>query len=323
MSKPIRIELPTEYEAGPVNAYLFLTPAPTLVDTGVKSEESWEALVAGLAAQGVAVADLARVALTHGHVDHFGHAKRLVEESGARLETADIVAERLTNFSDLWQKRIAYYREIFLPQTGLPTHLHQYILAYFDMVADNYEDIPPDYLHTYPLDTQISLGERPWRVIYTPGHCSHQTVFYQAETRQLLSSDMLLPRTPTPVVEYPPDGRTRQPSLPTFMRSLEKMEALAADVIYPGHGEIFHDHHALIEKQRGRIRRRTEETYICIKEGCRTAAAIVSRLYADRPLPIQFAGLWMALGYIDLLREDGRIRQHEEDGVIIYEPDDG
>lgn len=322
MTEPIRIELPTEYEAGPVNAYLFLEPAPTLVDTGVKSEESWAALVAALAEHGVAVADLARVVLTHGHVDHFGHAKRLVEESGARLETADIVADRLTNFSHIWQKRTTYYREIFLPQTGLPVHLHHYILGYFGLVAENYEDVPPDYLHTYPLDSQISLGERSWQVLYTPGHCSHQTIFYQAETRQLLSSDMLLSRTPTPVVEYPPDGRTRQPSLPTFMRSLEKVEALEVDVVYPGHGEIFRDHRTLIEEQRKRIRRRVEETYQCIEGGCGTAAEIVSHLYADRPLPIQFAGLWMALGYVDLLREDGRIQQHEEDGVIIYEPDE-
>ncbi|MCA9932984.1 MAG: MBL fold metallo-hydrolase, partial [Anaerolineales bacterium] len=309
----------TEYEAGPVNAYLFIEPEPVLIDTGVKSEASWQALLAALAEHGLTPRDLSRVVLTHGHVDHFGQANRLWQEGDVRLETAVIVADRLTNFSDYWQKRIAFYRNIFLPQTGLPPQMYQFILTYFEMVAANYEDVPAQALHTYANDAVIQLGGLDWQVMHTPGHCSHQTIFYQPDTRQLLSSDMLLKRTPTPVVELPADGRTRQPSLPTFMRSLDVVEALEVDVVYPGHGEIFHDHRTLIQQQRTRILRRTEETYVCIQGGCHTAAEITTHLYADRPLAIQFAGLWMALGYIDLLLANGRITAHEENGIILYE----
>lgn len=319
MSKPIRIELPTEYEAGPVNVYLFTEPEPVLVDTGVKSAASWQALTAALAGHGLAIHDLARVVLTHGHVDHFGQANRLAQEGGVRLETAVIVAHRLTNFTDYWQKRTAYYQDIFLPQTGLSSPMHQFMLAYFRIVADNYEDVPAAALHTYANDATIQLGGLDWQVLHTPGHCSHQTCFYQPDTRQFLSSDMLLKQTPTPVVELPADGRTREPSLPTFMRSLQRVEALDVDVVYPGHGEIFHDHRALAQQQRERILRRTEDAYACIRGGCRTAAQITAHLYADRSLAIQFAGLWMALGYVDLLLEDGRIAAHEENGVIFYE----
>ncbi len=322
MIEPFRLELPTQYESGPVNAYLFLQPEPTLVDTGVKSAASWQALTAALARHGLTVRDIARVVLTHGHVDHFGQATRLAHEGRARLETAAIVAHRLTNFSAYWQKRTTYYRDVFLPQTGLPPQMHQYILRYFELVASNYEDVPATSLHVYADDATICLGGLVWQVLHTPGHCSHQTIFYQPETRQLLSSDMLLQRTPTPVVELPPDGRTRQPSLPTFMRSLQKVEALEVDVVYPGHGDIFREPRALVQQQRERILRRTEETYACIRSGCRTAAQITAHLYADRPLNIQFAGLWMALGYVDLLLEAGRIVAHEENGIIFYETGD-
>lgn len=319
MNQPVRIELPTEYESGPVNAYLFLQPQPTLVDTGVKSGASWQALTAALAPHGLTVRDIARVVLTHGHVDHFGQATRLAQEGGAQLETAEIVAHRLTNFSAYWQKRTAYYRDIFLPQTGLPPQMYQYILRYFELVARNYEDVPAAALCVYANNAAICLGGLTWQVLHTPGHCSHQTIFYQPETRQLISSDMLLKRTPTPVVELPADGRTRQPSLPTFMRSLELVEALDVAVAYPGHGEPFGNHRDLVQEQRERILRRTEETYACIRGGCRTAAHITAHLYADRSLTIQFAGLWMALGYVDLLLEAGRITAHEANGVINYE----
>ncbi len=319
MNQPLRIELPTKYEAGPVNAYLFTAPEPVLVDTGVKSAASWQALLAALAEHGLTPQDLARVVLTHGHVDHFGQATRLWQEGGVRLETAAVVAHRLTNFTDYWQKRTAYYQQVFLPQTGLPPHMQQYILKYFEIVAANYEDVPAAALHIYANDATIQLGGLDWQVLHTPGHCSHQTCFYQPETRQFLSSDMLLKRTPTPVVELPADGRTRQPSLPTFMRSLALVEALDVDVVYPGHGAVFHNHRALVQQQRERILRRMEETYACIQGGCHTAAAITAHLYANRPLSIQFAGLWMALGYIDLLLEDGRITAREENGIILYQ----
>lgn len=319
MSQPVRVELPTEYEAGPVNAYLFIKPEPVLVDTGVKSEASWQALLTALAQHGLTPRDLSRVVLTHGHVDHFGQATCLWQEGGIRLATAEIVAYRLTNFTEYWQKRTAYYRDVFLPQTGLPPHMHHYILKYFEIVARNYEDVPVTALDIYANDATISLGGLDWQVLHTPGHCSHQTIFYQPETRQLISSDMLLQRTPTPVVELPADGRTRQPSLPTFMRSLALVEALDVAVVYPGHGEPFGDHRALVQEQRERILRRVEDTYACIRGGCRTAAQITAHLYADRPLTIQFAGLWMALGYVDLLLEAGRITARSENGVILYE----
>ena len=84
--KPVRIELPTDFAIGPVNAYLFTEPEPILIDTGVKSEASWAALMAGLAAHGLWVTDLQRVMITHPHVDHCGQAARLAAESGALVE---------------------------------------------------------------------------------------------------------------------------------------------------------------------------------------------------------------------------------------------
>ena len=56
--KPIRIELPTPFAVGPVNAYLFTEPEPILVDTGVDSDESWQVLEYELARHNLAISDL-------------------------------------------------------------------------------------------------------------------------------------------------------------------------------------------------------------------------------------------------------------------------
>ena len=123
--KPIRIELPTEFAIGSVNAYLFIEPEPILVDTGVKSEASWAALVAALAAYGMQVSDLEWVIITHPHVDHCGQAAQLVAESEAQVRIADLGVAWLLDFAGMWQKRLDYYRDVFLPQTGLPLATQQ------------------------------------------------------------------------------------------------------------------------------------------------------------------------------------------------------
>ncbi|MEZ4518693.1 MAG: MBL fold metallo-hydrolase [Chloroflexota bacterium] len=90
MTTPIRIELPTGLAVGTVNAYLFIQPEPVLIDAGIKSEECWEALVTQLAEYGLAPRDLSRIVITHAHVDHFGLAARLVEESDATVWSCDL-----------------------------------------------------------------------------------------------------------------------------------------------------------------------------------------------------------------------------------------
>lgn len=316
--KPIQIELPTQYEAGPVNVYLFRDPEPVLIDTGVKSAESWQGLTAGLTKYGLQPRDLARVVITHAHVDHFGQAARLAE-LGVPVHTAVYVAPRLIHFSDYWQARTAYYRDIFLPQTGLPPQLYQFLLAYFDLIAGDYADVPETAVTTFTTDQTINLGGLPWHVLHLPGHCSHQTCFYQPDSRQFLASDMLLARTPTPVVEMPADGRTRDPALPTYLHSLDRVEALDIDIVYPGHGDPFTNHRHTIHQQRQRINRRKTECLHFIQQGYNTAAQLVEQLYADRPLQLRFAGLWMLLGYIDLLKAEGAISEHQKNGICYYE----
>ena len=81
----IAIELPTPYPVGPVNAYLLPGPPITLVDCGPKSSEAQAALEAGLRTAGVGFADIRRLIITHGHIDHFGLAATVAAAGGAEV----------------------------------------------------------------------------------------------------------------------------------------------------------------------------------------------------------------------------------------------
>jgi glyoxylase-like metal-dependent hydrolase (beta-lactamase superfamily II) len=316
--KPIRIELPTDFAIGPVNAYLFTEPDPILVDTGVNSEASWATLVAGLAAQGLCVADLQRVIITHPHVDHCGQAARLAAESGATVWVANLGRVWLLDFAGMWQQRLDFYRDIFLPQTGLPGTIQQGVVTFFESVKDSFESVPADRVQTFGVEDTVLMGGLAWQVIHAPGHANHQTCFYQPETRQFISADHLLHRAPTPIVEPPPTGYSRIPALPQFLHSLDRVEPLEIDIAYPGHGDLITDHRALIKHQRQRIQQRKLECLSLVAAGHETMAELVEIMYAHYPAQARFSGLWMLVGYLDLLQAEGLVVERSVGEVLHF-----
>lgn len=316
--KPIRLELPTEFDVGSVNSYLFTAPEPVLVDCGVDTPASWAALQAGLAEHGLAPADIQRLVITHPHVDHFGQAANIAALSGGQVWVADLGYEWLVDPKRLFGLRADYYRDHFLIQAGLPEEMSQLVLAYFAQVADSIPPVPTESVQMFQVGDWLEMGGVRWQVLHMPGHASHQTCFYQPESRQFLSADMLLPKTPTPIVERPLANQPRQPALPLFMDSLTRCEQLDIDTVYPGHGEPFQNHRQLIQKQRRRIQQRKAETFELIQQGHYTAFALMNDMYAHYPPTFRFAGLWMLIGYLDLLLAEDAIVVKKVAGVWQY-----
>jgi glyoxylase-like metal-dependent hydrolase (beta-lactamase superfamily II) len=319
--QPIRLALPTGLQVGTVNVYLFTDPEPLLVDAGIKSAESWEALQAGLAQHGLTVLDLSRIIITHAHIDHFGQAGTIAAHSDADIWISDLGTPWLLALDERWARRAAYYRDHFLPATGLPPSTMEMIIAGLKGMSDQRDPIPAERVHSFRIDGVLQMGGKPWQVLYAPGHASMQTCFYQPQTRQLLSADMLLAITPVPIVESPAAGsRQRVPALPRFMQSLDMIEALDVDLVLPGHGRPFRNHREVINRQRERIFQRKDECQRWIESGLSTPAELLEKMYAHRPIQFRFAGLWMLMGYLDLLQAEDAIEERTINGVWHYYP---
>lgn len=318
--EPLRLEFPIGWSMGSVNAYLFTRPEIVLVDAGVKTETCWEMLVDGLAAHGVAIRDLARVVITHPHVDHLGLAGRIAAESDATVWISELGGSWLTDMERMWLERMAYYRRELLPPLGLLPETNEIIMESMRGLAAHADPVPAERVVTFRSDGVLQMGGRPWQVIHTPGHAHAQTVFYEPETRSLLSADMLLAVTPAPVIDHPPPGERRDPALPHFMRSLDMLEALDIDTVYPGHGRPFGDHRAVIARQRERISGRKGQCLELIRRGGHTIPELLESMYAHQPPEGRVAGLWMLIGYLDLLLEEGEIKEVSIEKVNHYRP---
>ena len=104
-----RIQLPTPFQVGPVNAYL---AGRTIVDPGPDSEAARDALVDGLAARGLDPTDVERVLVTHPHPDHFGQASRLAAD-GATVCASPAAAPILRAFGERLEYEQTYFAALF------------------------------------------------------------------------------------------------------------------------------------------------------------------------------------------------------------------
>ena len=313
-----RIVFPMDFTYKSVNAYLFLEPEPVLVDCGLKTAPSREALTTHLAEAGLRIADLSRVVLTHPHIDHIGLAAQIASESEAEIWVSELAFPALTDQMVEAPEQESFLRT-FMCKCGFGEVAMGYLEAYELYIASLRPQIPPECLRTFPLDGQVRIGERDWQVLYAPGHHNRQTCFYQPDTRRLLSADMLLPKTPAPVIEPSlADPAQREHGLPQLMTSYQRFFELEVEQVYPGHGKPFQNHRALIDRQRARIQTRKDQCLRLIQSGVQHIPELVNAMYQHIPPGERLAGLAMLVGYLDVLLAEGQVWREEEAGVWRY-----
>lgn len=303
-----RIPTPTPFPVGDVNAYLLLPPEGgdelTLIDTGVRSEEAFEALLRAMRAFGLPLERVARILVTHAHPDHFGQAARIRALSGAEVFASAGEAERMkAPWSPTAQRDEAVqgrFRAWSVPE---------------DLLAEPEETGRASLRVQEPVEVagalaegdRIELGDRTLEVIETPGHCEGHLVFYDRASRTLFSGDHLLPDiSPVPLLHIPRGPEeARQPSLVRFLESLAKVEALECDVAFPAHGDVIRDHRALIARYRRHHERRKREIAARLRDGPRTPFELGAELFPRRHASQLFLVLSEVIGHLDLLVEEG------------------
>ncbi len=320
MTKPIRLELPTPFSIGSVNAWLFVEPEPVLVDCGQNTPDCIEALVAGLAAEGLSTADLKKVIITHGHVDHAGLGGYLAENSSAEFWVSDHNWDWVADVDTKWGERVDFMARI-VQQAGVEPDLVELMVSGMRNIASIWQSVPVDRMVRFNTKSKLQMGGARWDVIHAPGHSESQTCFYEPISKRLISADMLLHIAPVPVIERYAELNDqgeieRILGLPKHMESLELFYDLEISAVYPGHGPEFKDpHRVVIDRQKDRIHKRKEQCFELVKDGTSSAMGITDVMYSHFPQSGKITGLAMVVGYLDLLMQEGKVQRRTEEGV--------
>lgn len=314
------LSLPTPFQVGRVNTYLIEDDPLTLVDAGPNSGQALDELEQGLAALGRRVEDLGLIVLTHQHIDHIGLASILARRSGAEVAALDALAPWLADYSKRMEADDRFAEELML-RHGVPSDVALALRA----VSSAFRGWGSSVEVTRPLapGSVLELRDRSFQVHHRPGHSPSDTVFFDAERREMIGGDHVIGHiSSNPLITRPLDeGSARPSALLTYLDSLRATQAMSdVDVIHAGHGEPVHDHAELIDQRFRAHERRASKIHKLLADGPLTAHEIAQRLWGNVALTQAYLTLSEVLGHLDLLAQRSQVTDDapDEHGVVRY-----
>lgn len=305
-----RIELPTPFAVGTVNAYLLEGDPLTLVDTGPKTTEAQAALESGLSRYGAGVGEIRRIILTHGHVDHFGNAAWLRDRSGAQIFAHPADAPKFAG--ERWV--VDHLRRHFI-LAGLP----ESFLGVFDDRLRQLRALYDPVSEFHPLQDgdSVTAGEERFRVLHCPGHSLGHICLFHLEGI-LVAGDLLLADvSPNPIVEFTPEGR-RIATLPQYLHSLRRVLLLNCETAHPGHGGPIGNPGARIRELIAHHEQRKDEIYRRLSLEPRTLVGLAEALYPTLDEVNLMLALSEVLGHLDLLAEEKRVSASQRGPAMVF-----
>ncbi|MCB9639850.1 MAG: MBL fold metallo-hydrolase [Myxococcales bacterium] len=306
----VRIPLDTPFPVDPVNVTLVLGDPPALIDTGLRHGENRHSLEEALAEHGLRIRDLGEIYMTHPHLDHFGLAGELAQESGARVFAwSESVSryEDYVRFADLDRKAFGS----LLSQAGANETLmglHQERTSHFNDTAGPVEITDP-----------FVVGEPLWiagrhRVLplHVPGHSPWCVAYWFEEAQILVTGDALLPRITSNPLWYPQEAAPSSwQGLEAYTASLEKMSELPIQWAIPGHGASFQEVTQSAQRAIYHLTRRQKRVMSILEDGQLSLFELAEAMFGEH-LARQATFLVMseAVRHVDWLRALGRLQEH-------------
>lgn len=305
LSIPARaLVIPTPWDVGPVNAFLFPDAPVTLVDAGLQSEACHEIIDAALEAEGLRVADVEQIIVTHAHDDHFGGAKRVQDESGCLVlaNAADIE----TSVDRNWRETT---KQLFRP-LGFTDALFE------NFFYDGYEWSPPVF--TPLLEGPISAGTATLHVEVHPGHTAGHCWLVHADSGAMFVGDYVLSDHPTnaglEIDGSHPTGRMQL--LQSYNEGLRELAGRTTPALFAGHGPAITEHVELIERRLRKTDRRTRHVLDALREHPHTTPLDLGRAMYRTRAETSWDVMSDLTGRLDLLVAEGRATSRlGEDGA--------
>lgn len=274
--------LPVEAFPGNFIVYCYVVlgaGTPTLIDAGSGIGESSTQLLAGIAAlrdefsEPLTLADLRRILITHGHIDHFGGLAFIQEQTGAEVGIHPLDRRVLTAYEERVIVATKDLR-VYLERAGVKPALRQALIEMYGFAKKHVRSTP---VHLSLEDGQTLDG---MTFIHTPGHCSGQVCILIGDV--LLSADHILARTSP---HQAPESITHYTGLGHYLASLERIARLpGVRLALGGHEEPIADVYRRIEEIRAGHQRKLGRVIDTLKQAQRplTISDISKALYPNR-----------------------------------------
>lgn len=310
-----RIPVPVPFleAGGPVNVYAIDDGDGrwTLFDTGIGNAEGVAALRGGAAEQGVDLKKLSRIIVSHGHLDHFGNAQALSEESGARVFLHD--GDRTKVLGDeRFAAILRQHRTYFLEALGVPVETLDAMQAVADASPQRTRYVQAHRLAPMRDGDVFHFKHFDATVRHQPGHTPGLICLHAERARLFFADDHVLARvSPNPVLDFSQgEGATKFRALSRYLEGIRWVRELDLFAVLPGHGPAFQGHRALLdgllafyERRQGRLVAKLEQL------GPMTVFDLLPALFPRNREPARLVlMLSEVLANLEVLEELGAVR---------------
>jgi glyoxylase-like metal-dependent hydrolase (beta-lactamase superfamily II) len=314
------LALATPFAVGRVNAYLIEDDPLTLIDPGPNSADTLIDLADQLRGLGHRIEDLGLIVITHQHMDHFGLVHILARRSGADIAALGALVPWLADFPRSMEADDAF-AERLMARHGVPQDARSVLRA----VAATFHGWGAATEVTVPLDdgADLRLRDRTLTALHRPGHSPSDTVFHDRDRRMLFAGDHLIAHiSSNPSTTRPLDGpeEPRPQALVAYLDSLKRTRDMDLAVVLPGHGDSIEDQRTLVDDRLAMHAKRRDKLEGLIREQRRSAYELARELWGNVAVTQAFLTISEVLGHVDLLLNDGRVREvTDADGIARFE----
>jgi len=314
------ITIPIPFPIESVNVYLLEGSPLTLIDTGLRSTDTLDALQQGFACIGCKLQDLDQIFITHGHIDHFGAARALSEISGAKVfvhafDVNKVNHDFLHDF-DREPSRFALY----LMEAGVPENYYPFLKQEFLNTVHDYSE-PLTRVELMADEDEIEGGGRKLQVLHFPGHCLGEVCFFDPEEQLMFTGDHVLPEiTPNPVIDLIAREESGYKSLKTYLESLRSTRDIDVRHTLPGHGKPFGPLQPRVDEIIRHHEQRKNEIVQILNNGLKTKWQICGKLFSQLEQRETFLGLSEVDGHLELLQESGEVGWEKVNGSLEFHP---
>ena len=325
-----RIKIDVPYNVKFVSLYLFeVNGKKILIDSGLNMGNWDESFFSSLDQLGISINDIDYCVITHIHTDHIGLIKKLKE----RNPKLNLLMHDLTHRMLQWQKNEANSKEFvnqakevadLMIKYGISKAQGKRVLQFFTFWPKFIEYQKPDQI----IHDGDSILE-DLQVIWTPGHSFGHICIFDRKKKYLFSGDHILSRiTPhigiyvvSPVIKKEYEKYHFDNILAHYLKSLEKIDKLSPNIIFPAHQEIIFNPHERIQQIKAHHEQRLQEILNAIKKEPLTPYRI-SQIHFGEDLDDMnsYLALSEVLSHLIYLEYERKVVKFEKDGLIYYEP---
>lgn len=277
----------------------------TVIDPGFDyppAREAWESEAAKLGLD--LDCDVERIVVTHLHPDHIGLARWLEERSGAPVWMLEREIENARHVWDPARDTGDFVR--FLVRNGMDPETAESTAGTTRLGIR----LPERLIPLQPGDT-FELGDGEVRVVHTPGHSDFHFVLHDERRRLLFGGDHLLLKITPNIGLW---TYTAPRPLERYLTSLRGLKGLGVDLVFPGHGPLFHDLDGRIDELILHHEERLSVMHSAFDGKPATPFEVARRVFPEdlTDHQLRFA-LAETLAHLEYLVNEGRAERLEDD----------